>query len=185
MKTIQVRRTRHAGHCWRSKDELISDVLLWTPTYAKQKQDDQLELTYSSSVRTQDVTLKRRWNNRRSGEWGSRISVLAARHDDVDDRTDVPIKTFEQSLRCFVTVNFSSFWSSDKESLTCILYILRCGPLWQGLSSFSGYLFIYVIILIIVNGFILYLLYLCYISVLHLLNGISIFVGYLIKKNIL
>ena len=32
-KTIQVRRTRHAGHCWRSKDEIISDVLLWTPTY--------------------------------------------------------------------------------------------------------------------------------------------------------
>ena len=32
-KTIQVRRTRHAVHCWRSKDELISDVLLWTPTY--------------------------------------------------------------------------------------------------------------------------------------------------------
>ena len=32
-KTIQVRRTRHAGHCWRSKDELISDVLLWTATY--------------------------------------------------------------------------------------------------------------------------------------------------------
>ena len=30
-KTIQVRRTRHAGHCWRSKDELVSDVLLWTP----------------------------------------------------------------------------------------------------------------------------------------------------------
>ena len=30
-KTIQVGRTRHAGHCWWSKDELISDVLLWTP----------------------------------------------------------------------------------------------------------------------------------------------------------
>ena len=30
-KTIQVRRTRHAGHCWRSRDELISDVLLCTP----------------------------------------------------------------------------------------------------------------------------------------------------------
>ena len=29
-KTIQVRQTRHAGHCWRSRDELISDVLLWT-----------------------------------------------------------------------------------------------------------------------------------------------------------
>ena len=36
-KTIQLRRTRHAGHCWRSKDELISDVLLWTPTYDRAK----------------------------------------------------------------------------------------------------------------------------------------------------
>ena len=36
-KTIQVRRTRHAGHCWRSKDELISDVLLWTPTHSREK----------------------------------------------------------------------------------------------------------------------------------------------------
>ena len=26
-KTIQVRRTRHAGHCWRSRDELVSDLL--------------------------------------------------------------------------------------------------------------------------------------------------------------
>ena len=90
-KTIQVRRTRHAGHCWRSKDELISDVL---PTYdgpphiGKQKQDDQLELTYSTYVRTQDVTQKtcqRWWMIGRSGERGSGISVLAARHDDDDD----------------------------------------------------------------------------------------------------
>ena len=36
-KTIQVRRTRQAGHCWRSKDELISDVLLWTPTHGRAK----------------------------------------------------------------------------------------------------------------------------------------------------
>ena len=36
-KPIQVRRTRHAGHCWRSRDELISDVLLWTPTYGREK----------------------------------------------------------------------------------------------------------------------------------------------------
>ena len=36
-KTIQVRRTRHAGHYWRSRDELISDVLLWTPTYGRAK----------------------------------------------------------------------------------------------------------------------------------------------------
>ena len=32
-----IRRTRYAGHCWRSRDELISDVLLWTPTYGRAK----------------------------------------------------------------------------------------------------------------------------------------------------
>ena len=36
-KTIQVRQKRHAGHCWRSRDELISDVLLWPPIYVQAK----------------------------------------------------------------------------------------------------------------------------------------------------
>ena len=36
-KTIKIRRTRHAGNCWRSRDELISDVLLWTPSYRRAK----------------------------------------------------------------------------------------------------------------------------------------------------
>ena len=36
-KTIQVRWTRHAGHCWRSRDELIRDVLLWIPTHGRAK----------------------------------------------------------------------------------------------------------------------------------------------------
>ena len=36
-KTIQVRWIRRTGHCWRSKDELISDVLLWTPAYGQAK----------------------------------------------------------------------------------------------------------------------------------------------------
>ena len=33
-KTIQVRRTRH---CWKSRDKLISDILLWTRTYGRTK----------------------------------------------------------------------------------------------------------------------------------------------------
>ena len=32
-KTIQSRRTRHKGHYWKSKDELISDILLLTPSH--------------------------------------------------------------------------------------------------------------------------------------------------------
>ena len=88
-KTIQVRRTRHAGYCWRSRDELIRDVLLWIPTHtAAQKQDDQHERTFSSYVRIQVVVLKTylgRWTIGRSGERGSGISVLPARYDDDDD----------------------------------------------------------------------------------------------------
>ena len=64
MKTIKVRRTRHAGHCWRSRDELISHVLQWTSHMAVQKQDNQLEPTYSSSVRILDVP----WGPARSDE---------------------------------------------------------------------------------------------------------------------
>ena len=54
---------------------------------AAQKQDDQLERTFSSYVRIQDVVLKTylgRWTIRRSGERGSGISVLPARFDDDD-----------------------------------------------------------------------------------------------------
>ena len=44
-KTIKVRRARHAGHCCRSRDELIRDVLLWTPSYGRAKAR-QLARTY-------------------------------------------------------------------------------------------------------------------------------------------
>ena len=54
---------------------------------AGQKQDDQHEHTFSSYVRIRDVALKtcqRRWTIGKSGERGSGISVLPARHDDDD-----------------------------------------------------------------------------------------------------
>ena len=36
-KIFKVRRTRHAGHCWRSRKEIIRDLLLWTPSYGRAK----------------------------------------------------------------------------------------------------------------------------------------------------
>ena len=36
-KTVKIRRTRHAGHWWRSRDELIRDVLLWAPSHGRAK----------------------------------------------------------------------------------------------------------------------------------------------------
>ena len=70
-KTIQARRTRHAGHCWRSRDKLISDVLIWTPTYGRAKAGRPAR-TYIQQL-CEDTG------------WGSGISVLAARHDNDDD----------------------------------------------------------------------------------------------------
>ena len=65
-------------HCWRSRDELISDVLLWTPTYGWAKAGR--PPTFSSYLGIWGVFLKiclRRWTIGRSGEIGSGISVLA------------------------------------------------------------------------------------------------------------
>ena len=59
---------------------------------AEQKQDDQLEPTYSSSVPIRYVVLKtcrRRWTIGRDGERGLGISVQMAGHDyDDDDDND-------------------------------------------------------------------------------------------------
>ena len=108
-KTIQVRRTRHAGYCWRSRDEIISDVLLWTPTYGRVKAG-QPARTYSSYVRIRDVALKtcqRRWMIGKSGEIGSGISVLATRDDDDDD---------------YVSIDTQSMMLGDSQFLTYVIF---------------------------------------------------------------
>ena len=77
-KTIIIRRT---WHCWRRGDELISDIFNGPPYMAELK----LEPTYSSSVRMRYIALRicqKRWTIGRSGDRGSGISVLVARHDD-------------------------------------------------------------------------------------------------------
>ena len=69
-----------------SRDELISEVLLWTPTYGRAKVGRPARTCIQQLC--EDVALKtcqRRWTIGRSGERGSEISVLAARHDDDDD----------------------------------------------------------------------------------------------------
>ena len=54
----------------------------------KQRQDDQLESTYNSSVPIQDVALKtyqEQWTIEKGGGRGSGKSVLIAQQDDDDD----------------------------------------------------------------------------------------------------
>ena len=49
-KTIKIRRTRHAGQCWRSRDKLVSDVDLWTPSHGRAK-SGRPAITYIQQLR--------------------------------------------------------------------------------------------------------------------------------------
>ena len=80
-KTIKARRTRHAGHCWRSKDEILSDVLLWIPGYGKSKAGRP-----AADTGCNPEDLPEAMNDRETWrERGSGLSVLAARHDGDDE----------------------------------------------------------------------------------------------------
>ena len=35
--TLMIRRPQFIGHCWRKKDEVISDLLLWEPKHSARK----------------------------------------------------------------------------------------------------------------------------------------------------
>ena len=78
MKTIKIRRTRHAGHCWRSREEFISDVLQWTPSYGRAKAGRPArtyirQISANTGCSPEDLP-----GAMRSSERGSRISVLIA-----------------------------------------------------------------------------------------------------------
>ena len=78
-KTIQVRRTRHAGHYWRSRDELIRDVLLWIPTHGRAKAG-RPAWTYIQQLREDTgccpEDLPRAMNDRE--EWRERVRDIRA-----------------------------------------------------------------------------------------------------------
>ena len=101
-----------AGEARTDSSVLYSDG---APHMVKQKQDDQLERTYSRYVRIRDVDLKtcqERWMIGRSGERGSGISVLVARHDDDDDIYIVKAK--KKFDRVFDSIKFQDLclWMS-------------------------------------------------------------------------
>ena len=87
MKTIKIRRTRHAGHCWRSKDQLISDVLWWALSHGRAKAVRPIRAfieqlcvdTWCSAE-----NLRKWWTIWRGGERGSGISTLMAGYDNDD-----------------------------------------------------------------------------------------------------
>ena len=91
-KTIKARRTRHAGYCWRSRDELISDVLLWNLSHGRAKAGRPAwtyiqQLCEDTGCSSED--LLEAMNNRE--EWRERVrdTMLMARQDGDDEFPDL------------------------------------------------------------------------------------------------
>ena len=84
VKTIPIRRTRHTEHCWRSKDELTSDVLLWTLSHRRASVGRPAR-TYLQQLCV-DTGCKR-WTAKWNDEGDPGKSVLEAQQDDDDDGT--------------------------------------------------------------------------------------------------
>ena len=87
-KTIQVRRTKHVGHCWRTKNELMSDVLQWTPSHGRIKAG-RLDRTYVQQLCAHTgCSLEYppgAMDDRDGWQWRVRVICAAVRHDDDDD----------------------------------------------------------------------------------------------------
>ena len=78
-KTIKVRRTRHAGHCCRSRDELISDILQWTLSYGRAKAGQPARTYIQQLCENTECSLEdlpEAMNNRE--EWRERVRDIRA-----------------------------------------------------------------------------------------------------------
>ena len=114
------------------------------PHMAEQKKDGQHEHTYSSYVRIRDVTLKtcqKRWMIGRSGERGSRISVLAARHDDDDNTWMLDFKNVSSSSCRAISTDIPDplspllpivhrFWQVRRATNRILTELLYVGSSW-------------------------------------------------------
>ena len=129
-KTIQIRRTRHAGHCRRSRDELICVVLQWTPSHGRAKVGHPArtyiqQLCEDTGCSPED--LPKAMNHRE--RWRERVRNIRAdgttRWDDDD-----PLTRFNS------IVGHSGFFSfataTDPERKLAILHIkINCLVSWQ------------------------------------------------------
>ena len=86
-KTIQIRRSRHMGHCWRRKDELISDILLWTSSYGRASVSRPTRAYLQQFCTDTGYSLEDLLGSiyDRDAERESWKYVLATWHDDADD----------------------------------------------------------------------------------------------------
>ena len=140
-KTIQVRRTRHAGHCWRSRDELIRDVLLWIPTHGRAKAGRPAR-TYIQQL-CEDTgycpeDLPRAMNDRE--EWRERVRDIRAAStiwwwwwwwwwslisSSLSVHSDASIRISQPQIRARMTKSIVRYHSSQYTPISLLLQIMK------------------------------------------------------------
>ena len=112
MKTIQVRRTRYAGHCWGSCDELISDIYLRTPSHGRAKAG-RLSITFLQQLFAYTYSIKDipEAMDDREG-WRERVTEIRmeARYDDDDDEPSVEMQSAYSSTPAAGLISLVLLW---------------------------------------------------------------------------
>ena len=96
----------------------------------RQRQDDHLEPTYSSSVPIQDVTLKtcrRQWTIGNGGKRRSWISVLIAWRDDDYDTVKFNMTHKYDPIRCYL---YGPEWTWERWQWRCTLHSPKLQHYW-------------------------------------------------------
>ena len=112
----------------------------------EQRQNDQLESIYNSSVPIQDTALKTSrewWTTQSSGERGSGISMLAERHGDVDNSLCVSSKLGFLSFKCILIDLVLFFPRCLSFLLPLLLHLLHQFLLMWGWFALQIYCFLY------------------------------------------
>ena len=119
-KTIKVRQTRHAGHYWRSRDELISDVLLLAPSHGRANERRSArtyiqQLCADTGCSPEDLPEAMD----EGGERGSRLSVLREQRDDNDSVEPCSFTWIKSNYSKWAAVGIGLFVNAHKTEYMC------------------------------------------------------------------
>ena len=115
LEIIQISQTRHTGHCWSSRDKLISNILLWTLTHGH------TSVGWAAKTYIHQLYSDTRWNlaGMRTNRDGWQVSVQAEWLDDYNDDDDIWGKKYKRYCAYWTTFSFINIYKR------CVQKILK------------------------------------------------------------
>ena len=126
-KNMQVRQTRHVGHCWRSRDELISDIVMWTPLHGRVKAGQPARTYTQQFCADTGCSLKDLPGamDDREGWWERFREIHLVWHDDYNEYMDrntwyhITVKTNYSSIGIVALLHIIVYKLSRLERINC------------------------------------------------------------------